>query len=392
MKKRHLKLILLGTLIFCLGQATVSFADKVCFQCHDRQDFNKKITHKPVAEDKCIVCHNPHAARYGGLLQKQVKDLCYSCHPIKTAEERQKVVHQPVSQGKCLACHSPHGSDENSLLRSQLAASCFSCHKELNQKYKFSHSPFAKGLCLTCHLPHRAANEMLLKEDEKKLCSQQCHDQETITKRHKGFPREAKNCLSCHNPHGSDQKSLMQQVLHEPFKEGCAGCHEGAKIVKTDACLGCHEEIGKQRQALHTHLTDDKNGNSCIRCHSPHAGSSGSLLKGTQRQICGGCHQDTLARHAGSLYEHQAIGKCDNCHSVHGANQLAMLKGDGNAVCINCHASQGQFSHPVGELVKDPRNGQMITCVTCHDPKGTEFKFELKLNGQKELCVQCHRY
>jgi predicted CXXCH cytochrome family protein len=69
-----------------------------------------------------------------------------------------------------------------------------------------------------------------------------------------------------------------------------------------------------------------------------------------------------------------------------------MLKGDGNTSCTSCHESQGTFTHPVGEGILDHRNRQIITCLTCHDPKGTDYENNLRLDQNKELCVQCHRY
>ena len=129
-----------------------------------------------------------------------------------------------------------------------------------------------------------------------------------------------------------------------------------------------------------------------MNCHSPHAGDTKTLLKQKQTTVCRECHDDTFKRHEDTLYEHKATAKrCNVCHAVHGNDQVALLKGDGNKVCLPCHPTQGQFSHPVGEDVVDPRNNQMTTCVSCHNPHGTNYKGELKLSGQQELCVQCHR-
>jgi len=44
----------------------------------------------------------------------------------------------------------------------------------------------------------------------------------------------------------------------------------------------------------------------------------------------------------------------------------------------------------VGEDRLDPRNGQPITCVTCHDPHGTEFSYTLRGDQSRGLCVECH--
>jgi predicted CXXCH cytochrome family protein len=68
-----------------------------------------------------------------------------------------------------------------------------------------------------------------------------------------------------------------------------------------------------------------------------------------------------------------------------------MLKDGGNKTCSRCHETQGKFTHPIGEKVLDPRSGQMVACVSCHNPMGTDFRYNLKLSGTKDLCIQCHR-
>ena len=91
------------------------------------------------------------------------------------------------------------------------------------------------------------------------------------------------------------------------------------------------------------------------------------------------------------MFVHKAtINDCYKCHAIHGNNQVALLRGDGNMVCLGCHPNQGQFSHPVGTGVTDPRNNQIVTCVSCHTPHGSNYKGELKLSGEEALCVQCH--
>ena len=140
----------------------------------------------------------------------------------------------------------------------------------------------------------------------------------------------------------------------------------------------------------HTHLSGNS-VNKCVACHSPHASDEKSLLRKKQEMVCMTCHENTSMRYEDTLYKHENIGTCTDCHDVHGSNELVMLKGDGNAVCERCHETQGQFTHPIGDKVIDPRNGQGLTCVTCHNPMGSNYKFELKRSGSKDLCVQCHK-
>jgi predicted CXXCH cytochrome family protein len=68
-----------------------AFAKATCFQCHKEADFSKKTVHRPVAEGQCGLCHNPHVARFEGLLQQSGADLCYKCLGGKGPDERTPV-------------------------------------------------------------------------------------------------------------------------------------------------------------------------------------------------------------------------------------------------------------------------------------------------------------
>ncbi len=172
----------------------------------------------------------------------------------------------------------------------------------------------------------------------------------------------------------------------------CDPCHQGDRPVATQVCLSCHPAVAKDYTLTHNHLTDHQDGNACVVCHSPHAGNDKNLLAGTPSQVCLSCHQDSYLRHQGKASRHPKMGNCLTCHAGHGGDAPAMLKGDGNSVCTGCHKNQGTFTHPVGGKVLDPRNGQPLTCVTCHDPKGTDFPYQLKRDGEKDLCEPCHNY
>ena len=377
--------------IAVLLAAGTSFASNICFQCHEKSSFQKKVVHDPLSKGQCTACHNPHVAPHEGLLKENIEDLCFSCHKKQEKSFAGGVVHDPVRRGQCAECHAPHSSNIKGLLKANLGDTCFACHKKLKKKYKNSHEPFEKGLCNVCHWPHQADNYQLLRSAPEKLC-RSCHGEADITAAHKNFPVKIKGCLSCHSPHGSNRKALIRNVLHPPFKDDCRECHtNNSGKISQEKCLECHDEIREELYSSHSHLTD-RDGNSCTNCHSPHAGDAKSLLKWKQTVVCRECHDDTFKRHEDTRYKHKATAdRCNICHAVHGNNQVALLKGDGNKACLPCHPGQGQFSHPVGEDVIDPRNNQMTTCASCHDPHGTDFKGHLKLSGQQELCVQCHR-
>ncbi|MCB2183806.1 MAG: hypothetical protein KQH63_17390 [Desulfobulbaceae bacterium] len=388
LKYKNLNLIILQFLIVALP-ATV-MADNVCFTCHDKNLFKNKVVHQPLAKGKCNDCHNPHVAHYKGLLDQQGADLCYDCHKQEEESFGQGMVHSPVRQGKCLSCHEAHASSRKGLLKDKLSTTCFECHKELQVKYKQTHAPYAKGQCFSCHLPHSSQYGQLLKNTEDKLCSS-CHMDQDLRKAHPKYPGHLQNCLTCHNPHGSERKGLIRNFLHAPYEEGCGDCHgKGDERVGTQTCLQCHEEVGDKMFMTHTHLSG-KSVNKCVVCHSPHASDEKSLLRKKQEKVCRTCHENTRKRYEDTLYKHENADKCTECHDVHGSNQLVMMKGDGNTICTRCHETQGQFTHPIGDKVKDPRTGQSVTCISCHTPMGSDYKYELKMSGSKDLCVQCHK-
>jgi len=377
------------TLSLLLAAPGIAKASIDCFQCHDRDAFQKKVKHEPASAGECLTCHSPHAARFGGLLQQEVKDLCYSCHADAAEQQNQGVVHLPVKQGKCLGCHNPHSSDQKALLKDKLANTCFSCHKELQKKYKHTHPPYAKGQCDSCHRPHQSANDNLLVTDSDSLCLS-CHQRDAVQKKHPNFPEKLGKCGSCHSPHGSDRPAMIRNVLHAAYADDCSNCHEGKGVpVPIDTCLGCHPDVSEQMASSHNHLLH-YGENGCVACHSPHAGDDERLLKGKERHVCGKCHEATFKRLETAKHSHPMEGDCNDCHSPHGSNHPAMAKGPVNDVCNKCHGKHGMFTHPIGENVFDPRTGQMMTCISCHATKGSDYPYHTRFSGKKDLCVQCH--
>jgi predicted CXXCH cytochrome family protein len=375
--------------IFLFGATDPALAANVCFSCHEKSQFKDTITHKPVAESQCSVCHNPHVAKHKGLLRDREDTLCYSCHQTSKEAFAKGVVHPPVARGECSACHTPHASSEKGLISKDLAKDCLGCHTDLQKEYKQTHKPYGDGNCTTCHRSHQADNLQLLSDKPDALCLS-CHGEDTLQASHKDYPLALKDCLSCHNPHGSDRKGLIRNFLHQPYVEGCSSCHQGSARVDMATCLTCHEETGKELLTSHSHITLQE-GNSCLNCHSPHAGDDKALLKYREKLVCNSCHGETLSHYSQTVSQHPPIKKCSTCHKPHGSRNLAMLKADGNVVCIQCHETQGNFTHPVGPEVLDSHTGQMVTCVSCHNPMGTNHKDHLVHEGKRALCILCHR-
>ena len=385
MKRPTLIAIVTLFLILMTGGAALA---KDCFTCHKQADFKKRVSHEPVAAGDCSSCHSAHVAKFEGLLQQPVKDLCYSCHTDAAAKQNQGVVHQPVRKGECLGCHDPHASEHKGLLNNRPAETCYSCHTKLPRNFKQTHAPYAKGQCASCHQPHQSEHPNLLVRGGDALCLG-CHPAAVVRQKHPNFPTPPANCSSCHNPHGSDRPGLIRNVLHDPYAAGCRDCHSGSKPVTTDTCLECHPEVSEQMASSHNHLVR-YGDNGCMACHSPHAGDDARLLKGKERHICGACHESTFKRNETAKFSHQKTDACNDCHAPHGSNHPAMFKGPINTTCAECHGKHATFSHPIGEDVFDPRTGQMMTCGSCHATKGTDYDYHTRLSGRKALCVQCH--
>lgn len=389
MTRKRLIFILLASAFLPAFICSTANTETVCFKCHDKKLFKKNVVHAPIAKGKCSACHNPHVARYEKLVNEQGADLCFSCHGNKKEEFRQGITHAPVGRGECSACHDPHSSSVKGLVKGKsIAASCFKCHSTLPKSFKVTHRPYAKGQCSVCHDPHQSNQTQLLKQAPNKICAK-CHKAGRLQAVHKNFPAEVRDCSSCHNPHGSNRKGLLRNVLHKPYTQGCKICHTKGKNNEQN-CLRCHEKVRKEFNTSHSHMIGGK-GNSCVNCHSPHAGDGPGLFKGAQKNACRKCHENSIRKSENKYHRHPDINKCSNCHAPHGSNELAMMKEDHNKVCMACHETQGKFTHPVGERVFDPRTGQRVTCVSCHNSMGTDFKFHLKASGGKELCIQCHR-
>ncbi len=387
--KNSLVLFFAATVVLCGMSPAWAGPNDACYTCHDRDQFRGRVVHKPVGTGKCVTCHNPHVGRYRGMLSHEGGRLCFTCHTGEAETFRTGIVHEPINRFECTRCHDPHASDRNGLVRKNLKESCLECHEDFPERYRFTHEPYLSGDCRACHAPHNSERPMLLVADRDALCGE-CHEPEDLAPKHRNFPGTLRSCLTCHSPHGSDRKSLIRNYLHEPYAEDCSNCHEaGSGKVGVSACAGCHGDVLEQMQATHSHLTM-QSGNACVNCHSPHAGDEKRLLLSREKQVCARCHRPSIEKYKNSPYRHGSIDNCTDCHFPHGGNDMAMLKGNGLEVCALCHENQGKFTHPVGPEVPDPRTGRMITCITCHNPMGTDYKFNLLLEGKRQLCVQCH--
>lgn len=137
--------------------------DEEVAQSVTRERVGERIVsvHGPVAEKECDQCH---ASRYSNKLKVEKEKLCWTCHdPEDFAGE---VVHGPFSAGFCQACHDPHRSKHEYLLVSDRTDLCKSCHQQYDVAAIPEHSGAEDRLCQSCHDPHAGARKFMLKADE----------------------------------------------------------------------------------------------------------------------------------------------------------------------------------------------------------------------------------
>ncbi len=387
-------------------QAMPKDGKELCLQCHGdfAPQLQGKVVHKPVADDRCTACHNPHVARFPKLLMEQGQALCLGCHAKVQAEIDQPVRHGALRHGAgCGRCHKAHASDRPALLTDSMSALCVSCHADVAAALKLAqtHAPAAKGDCGACHLPHGGPEPALLEKKDGAIC-QSCHPPASAALKgsHHQFALDQADCSSCHEPHGAAKSGLLRPVLHAPFEAGCDACHASPgkprdlTTAQPALCVGCHteqESYAKPSATSHPIRT----GVACTGCHSPHAGEGASLMRGPERLVCLGCHVEIrraidrgVSSHPISVDE----GRCTVCHDAHDAKGGRLLKKPEDELCLGCHASHAQFAHPMGANVPDPsRPGKHVNCLSCHDPHASGQPMLLLASPKRELCLRCHK-
>ncbi|MGA1868722.1 MAG: cytochrome c3 family protein [bacterium] len=379
-------------LLYCLFSLVAGHhlkAQEMCIQCHPER--TQKTASQHFKKYTCTQCHMPHASKFKYLLITSPHILCLSCHPFGK-EESLQYNHTPFQKRECLQCHDPH---ENSLVIPE-AGLCFRCHKDAPFRKQIIHLPVKKGQCTqSCHLPHASSNEFLLFFPYKSsaICLD-CHPFNKET--HTSYPYMQNfskvNCLSCHTPHSSERDGLVFSNLHSPFKKKeCQKCHSlHEKKEGGNLCYTCHMDARKKFLSRSTqHLTGDKE--ECTICHNPHGAERKSLVRTSLRRLCTRCHD--INKKYGNLTPHPevAAGRCSTCHNAHSSDNPKFFQKEIIALCTECHKRQGKHCHPSGEKFIDKRNNTPITCITCHNPMGTQHTRILRLSGSKELCQQCHK-
>lgn len=373
-----------------------------CLRCHEQvqAEVARPVPHDPAASGACADCHSPHASRHPHLLRAGERALCFTCHGDKAGEFLAGEVHTPVKEGRCTGCHEVHGALHADLLAAEGNGLCLGCHERQHQEAArpVVHGPFRDGGCLDCHQAHSSPHAAQLMAPSPALCTV-CHDatDPDLSARHAGMAVAETQCTDCHAPHASVSKGLLREVVHAPFAEGsCDLCHmvdsdTPQVLLMTGArlCQTCHQDTPPAGDTLvHAPVA----GGECLACHATHASSHDGLLVAGTGATCLSCHQEIRQRAETARTVHQVYdedGSCLGCHRPHSSKEDHLLTAGEIRTCLVCHENQ-RHGHPLGSDRIDPRTGKGITCVTCHDPHGTDFPMQLRGDQSRGLCLECH--
>ncbi len=380
----------------------------LCYQCHIKlkESLSRSYVHFPFKDGKCIACHNAHAGNMKVLIKEDINALCLSCHESIKKVLTKNFVHRALRKGVCTDCHYAHSGENKRLLVKTQKDLCWGCHEKLKEQLKklHTHKPFREGECSSCHNPHASSGEDLILDTPNKLC-RKCHSAKCKAAGVSiAFAVEKLECTSCHGGHSSDTKGLLGPYGHSAFLEKkCEQCHHPivadkkitTKISGKDLCFSCHKKDTTKIKEGDVHINDAKGG--CTLCHSYHASKKKNLTV-KESLVCFTCHQNTEKR---MLLMEKALKsircvpvkdrKCFDCHIPFHSLSLLYFRADNIQTCVKCHTQQHKVTHPLGQNVKDPRNGQPVTCITCHSMHSSKAEFMLYFDRKRQLCIQCHK-
>ena len=307
----------------------------LCAFCHiNKAGTEGPVVHEPVAKGECTACHDPHGSESRKMLKRAtLGELCLSCHEQVT---HGSFVHEPAAAGECIACHQAHTSEHQGLLVKEKRDLCLSCHETLGEELGSSrhvHDP-VNGDCTQCHATHASDHAAQLIAAPADLCTS-CHEQQLETAVTAPYPHsavlEGRACLNCHQPHTSSHNWLQKD---DPL-EACLACHSGAKEHATAAKAEQPDPYAPVF-AKPAGKTDTAGAEPSVQTTVMHVATPAPDL-GVGLPFNHGPVEDAT---------------CGECHGVHGAEHSRLLRYnftenfvepfsvDAYALCFTCHDSR----------------------------------------------------
>jgi len=383
---------------------------ELCFDCHKelKKGQSDKYVHFLFKEGKCSTCHNPHVSKIKALMVDEIDSLCMGCHEDISNLVKNSKVHSALRENNCTECHFAHSGENKYLLVKEEKSLCINCHEDLNTQLKKPYicRPFKEGSCSSCHNSHASPEDDLLASAPNTLCKK-CHGPRCKAgKVSIASVVKDMDCTSCHSGHSSFDKGLLGPFGHKVFLDkNCEECHNPIKsrgdistrIEGADLCFNCHKKSTSKYEYIDSDVHVKNAQNPCIICHDHHASNQRNLTK-NELNLCIKCHESTERRTSAmerslKSTECEPIKdrKCFDCHIPAHSSRPLNYRADEIAVCGRCHAEQHKITHPVGADFKDPRNGQPLTCNSCHSMHSAIADFMLTHDRKRALCIQCHK-
>lgn len=312
----------------------------------------------------------------------------------------------------CESCHGPsaeHCDDSGSspvrhpgkAEPALSVAACVVCHVEVLEKPILGHRAWiqakdgATRTCVTCHGIH--VDKSVPAYDEKLGPFADRKALDAVAE-----PVDAAVCATCHTSfHPQMRRSGHAALL--TGGEQCAACHGNAslhaqsggdpkKILRPDrqkpadadaACMACHasgESVARWTCSEHS-----REKVACVVCHDPNA-PRGRTLRGTEFELCGGCHKDVQAKLRMPNGHRVEKGRvlCSDCHDPHGNTSKLRDSDLRMRVCTECHVEKA------GPFLFDHGIKRSEGCIACHDPHGSTNRRALTHAQVKPMCLQCH--
>lgn len=274
-----------ASIVVLLSLAMPALLHASCEGCHISL-LSGTVRHAPLKVG-CGSCHTPVEGRLHPKEKQSmgrgegVPVICIRCHSPEIM--RGAYVHRPMAEGKCLACHESHTSNHPYLLKGEGSTLCAQCHRKPFAD-PVLHKPVADGNCIGCHDPHAAGSRNLLKGFSSELCHL-CHDPAPFQGVSVHKPVEDGDCGACHRPHGSRYPKLLQHsypsgiygVFSEQTYALCFDCHDPSLV--TDPLTATATRFRNGDQNLHyRHIMLNERGRSCSVCHDIHASNQDHLI------------------------------------------------------------------------------------------------------------------
>jgi len=121
------------------------------------------------------------------------------------------VTHKPFADEHCDACHrTKYRPTKND------ATICLECHAAVQTQYPKMHGAVIATACLWCHNPHESSHPALLRNSDRKVCSQ-CHTVAMLeSTRVPAHADPARGCVECHSGHGSTLPFMLKPGVASP--------------------------------------------------------------------------------------------------------------------------------------------------------------------------------